>query len=225
MTKLPGFSLTQNIFPTTWLSLLLTASLFPVGLILPPWWGWENGPLENTQVVILGIGLVISWFAARHNRSNRKFRNLWLWLTPFWLLVIGRELSWGRVFYPVAFGPNGPEFISLHQLWYGPFVKPAVAVTIIAMVTGIIFSSPLKYMRHAKLPLLDIIILIFTALLASACDKGMVPFFDPQQEVLEEWAELTAYWSMLSIVTIVGLRKRHEYTLGKVKKAPSIHHL
>lgn len=118
-----------------------------MGLTLPPWWGWENGPLENTQVLILAIGLVVSWFAARHNRDNRKARNLWLWLTLFWLLVMGRELSWGRVFYPVASGANGPELISLHQLWYGPLIRPFVAAVMIAMVTGIYLNSPLKYIR------------------------------------------------------------------------------
>ena len=42
--------------PTTWLSLLLLALMFPLGLGLPDWCGWENGPLENLQVVILFSG-------------------------------------------------------------------------------------------------------------------------------------------------------------------------
>ncbi len=217
MIKQSDCLLSWHIFPTTWLSLLLVVLLFPMGLTLPPWWGWENGPLENTQVLILAIGLLVSWFAARHNRDNRKARNLWLWLTLFWLLVIGRELSWGRVFYPVASGANGPELISLHQLWYGPLVRPVVAAAMTAMVTGIYLNSPLKYIRQTTLPLLDLVILFITVILTSVCDKSMLPLFHSQEEVLEEWAELTAYWSMVSIATIAGFTKPAKITLKQVK--------
>ncbi len=36
-----------QLFPTTYLSILLTALLFPVEFYLPAWWSWENGPWEN----------------------------------------------------------------------------------------------------------------------------------------------------------------------------------
>lgn len=211
-------------FPTTWISLLLTVLLFPLGLTLPAWWGWENGPVENTQIVILVVGLVISYLAAQHNRDNRKFRNLWLYLIPFWLLIIGRELSWGRVFYPVAFGPNGPEFISLYQLWYGPFVKPIIAIVLIAMLIGICLNSPLKYIRQATLPLLDIAILFIMVILASAFDKFTFSILHAQEEMLEEWAELTAYWSLVSIAAITGFTKPSLLPLTQVKAIRKSHY-
>jgi hypothetical protein len=189
-----------------------------MGLTLPPWWGWENGLLENTQVIILSTGLVLSWSAARHNRADRKAHDLWLWLIPLWLLAIGRELSWGRVFYPVAFGVNGPKLISLHQLWYGPLVKPVIAAVMIAMIIGICRNSPLQYICQTTLPLFDIVILLITVIVASLCDKSMLPFFHPQKEILEEWAELTAYWSMVSIVTVTGFTKAAKFSLKQVKK-------
>jgi hypothetical protein len=210
--------------PTTWLSLLLLALLFPLGLSLPDWWSWENGPLENTQIIILGGGLLTTWLAADHNRHDRKVRNLWLWLTPFWLLCIGRELSWGQVFYPVSIGVHGPEFISIHQLWYGPLVKPLVAITIITMIIGC-HSSPLKCLRQTTLPLLDIAILFLAAILSIWFDKSTISFLHPCEEVLEEWAELTAYWSMVSIVMITGFQKKSNSSLKRAKNLPTIHRL
>lgn len=211
-------------FPTTWISILLTVLLFPLGLILPAWWGWENGPLENTQIVILGVGLIISCLAAQHNRDNRNFRNLWLSLIPFWLLIIGRELSWGRVSYPVALGPNGPEFISLYQLWYGRFIRPIAAIVILTILTGICLNSPLKYIRQTTLPLLDIGILCIMAILASAFDKSAFSLLHAQEEVLEEWAELTAYWSLVSIAVVSGFTKPSLPPLIQVKAIRKSHY-
>ncbi|XER07937.1 hypothetical protein SRRS_35300 [Sporomusa rhizae] len=77
-------------FPTTWISILLTVLLFPLGLILPAWWGWENGPLENTQIVILGVGLIISFpplpVAAFSSKAAISLRN-YLPLIPSQSLV------------------------------------------------------------------------------------------------------------------------------------------
>lgn len=214
--------------PTTWLSLLLLVLLFPVGLSLPGWWGWENGPLENTQVFILGIGCLLSFFAARYNRNNRKARNLWLWSAPYWLLCIGRELSWGRVFYPISIGPQGPEFISIHQfhqLWYGPFIYPFIAIVIVATLVGIYRSSPLEYIKQTTLPLLDIAVLLIAIILASWFDKGTLPLFHHSEEVLEEWAELTAYWSMVSIAAVSGFTKSAKNSLNQVKRLSVIKRL
>lgn len=196
----------KRLSPTTWVSIILVLLLFPIGLSLPPSWGWENGPLENTQVLILSIGLVLSWFAAQHNQHNRNAQNLWLWLILFWLLCIGRELSWGRVFYLVAFGNNGPEFLSIHQLWYGPWVHLLIAIVVIVMLIGICCSSPFKYLRQKKLPFVDIAILFTATALAGWFEKTTIHLLLPHKVLLEEWAELTAYWSMVSIAFITGLK-------------------
>lgn len=176
--------------PTTCISLLLLALLFPLGLSLPDWWGWENGPLENIQIVILGGGLLTTWLAADYNRHERKIRNLWLWLTPFWLLCIGRELSWGRIFYPVSIGVHGPGFITLQQLSYGYLVKSFVAIVLVITLIAIYRTDPITYVRQTRLPCLDFVTLLLTVLIAVFCDKNLIPFLQPYHQVVEEWAEL-----------------------------------
>lgn len=210
MVKQNNRFLSWHIFPTTWVSLLLFLLIFPLGLTLPVWWGWENGPLENTQVVILGIGAIISRIAMQHHRYNRKYRRLWSWLILFWLILMGRELSWGRVFYPVAIGADGPHFISIQQLWYGPLVRPVVTIAILAMLIGILRTSPWKYVQQTTLPLTDIVILLISSIVAMIFDKISL-----QGEVVEEWAELTAYWSMVSITVVTGLKNQNK---GKIQR-------
>ncbi|HMM19272.1 MAG TPA: hypothetical protein PKA10_00955 [Selenomonadales bacterium] len=205
--------------PPTWLSVLLLMLLLPLGLTLPIEWGWENGPLENTQVLVLGCGLAVTLFAARQNCGNRKARNLWRWLALFWLLCIGRELSWGRVFYQVAIGEHGPKFIAIDQLRYGFLVNPVTILLALIMLVGICRNGPLTYLRRTELPAWDIIVFILAAGLNVWFEKGAstIPFLYLQEEVLEEWAELAAYWSLVSIA-IAGYKNYFPFGRGMVNR-------
>lgn len=213
--------------PTTWLSLLLVVLLFPLGLTLPPWWGWENGPIENTQVVILAVGVFVSFFAARNSQEDRQIRGFWLWQIPIWMLLIGRELSWGRVFYPVAIGTNGPSFLSIHQLWYGQFVYPLIAVVTLISLLGLWHNFNRSLLGpKLNLPAIDILLLTLAAIAAQFIfEKTVIIALKPYAEVLEELAELIVYWCLVSIAATVGFAKRQRYNWSQVKKAPPSSHL
>jgi len=227
MKKQVACQLSWRPTPTTWLSFLLVVLLFPLGLTLPPWWGWENGPIENTQVVILAVGAFVSFFAAKKNQENRQIRSFWLWQIPVWLLLIGRELSWGRVFYPVAIRTNGPSFLSIHQLWYGQFVYPIIAAVTLISLLGL-WHNFNQFLLGSKLnlPAFDLILLTL-AVIAShfIFEKQVIIALKPYAEVLEELAELIAYWCMVSIVATVGFAKRQNYNLVQAEKSPPSTHL
>ncbi|WP_312562774.1 hypothetical protein [Anaerospora sp.] len=56
------------------------------------------------------------WNDANSNRHHERAYFLF-WASPLWLLMIGRALNWGRVFYPNGFSAvNGSSFVSLVQL-------------------------------------------------------------------------------------------------------------
>ena len=157
MIKSMNFGFSYQLYPTTRLSLLLLALLLPAALCLPAWWGWENGPLENLQILVLAAGLAMSLLAAYNHSADRQARTLWRWLSPFWLLCIGRELSWGRVFFPVSMGAHGPEFIPLQQLAYGYLIKPLVAIVVVITLIAIYRTNPITYIRQTTLPYLDFV--------------------------------------------------------------------
>ncbi|HMM22766.1 MAG TPA: hypothetical protein PKA10_18765 [Selenomonadales bacterium] len=201
--------LTGPLSPSTWVSLLLTVLLFPLGLCLPGWWGWENGPIENTQVVILGAGAFLSWFAARRNRGDIRIRNLWLWVIPVWLLMAGRELSWGRAFLePVALGPEGPVFPSIRAIWYGPYVYPFLTVIAIASLAGLWRNFSWAYIKpKLSLCVVDGALLILAAVAAQLIfERNWLPALTPYHQILEEWSELIAYWCMVSIAFTLGFQ-------------------
>lgn len=158
---------TWRLFPSTWISVLLLVLLFPLGYFLPEWWGWENGPLENIQVALLIAGAALSWLVARRNSVDSRLRKMWLWTIPIWLLLIGRELSWGRVFFaPVSVGTHGPIFPAKQAIWYGAYVNPIIAVIAISALSGLWYNfrwSEIK--RVLRIPLIDLI-LLFVLLIA-----------------------------------------------------------
>jgi len=207
-----------RLAPTSWLSLLLIVLLAPLGSSLPAYWGWENGPLENSQVVLLGLGFIASCLIVYHYREQPPASSLWRWISPLWLICIGRELSWGRVFFQVGKDQNGPVFITLKQLWYGPLVKPAVILSVIVLLVGIFRSSPFDYLEKITLPLTDIAIFILAAGVASLSDKGIIAALQTHEEVVEEWAEIVTYWCMLSVTLIIGFPEKLGFSVPEHQK-------
>lgn len=99
-------------------STIITITLVPVAIILffflQPSIAYENGTLENLQVAQLIFGSFVSYIVAK-KAINHKERNIWYCGVATFLLFAGRELNWGRVFYPTG---DHNSFISMHDLWY-----------------------------------------------------------------------------------------------------------
>ncbi len=194
-----------RLFPSTWVSLLLVMLLFPLAIQFPGWWSWENGPLENGQVVILVSGVILTRFIVRHNAHDRRMRNFWLWTIPLWLLVIARELSWGRVFFePIVIGGSGPVFPALRDVWYGDYVYPVNTVIILTTLVQLWRNCQWSKLRQLQFPAVDVVLLIAAALASQLVfEKTLIPAFSAYSQMLEEGAEFIVYWCMVSILMVV----------------------
>ena len=84
--------------------------VYPLAMIIPYEVAWENGPIENLQVVILLTACFVNFRLYRKSDSTEK---MYLWQAVFLALLVGRELSWGRVFFQVGINEYGPSFIKL----------------------------------------------------------------------------------------------------------------
>jgi hypothetical protein len=187
------------------LSLILLAVSYPLALDLPSWWSHENQPIENAQVVVLGLGLVTSlMFFQKQGDPGRWFG---LAAAPILLVLIGRELSWGAVFFdPTSIGDHGPLFASRY-LWYKPIVAPAVAALILSTIAIIVVKRlafvGLELLKKRRVPIFSV---LFTAvgMLVSTASEGhlpLVPMGDWMDghaaQLLEELSELCAYLAMI----------------------------
>ena len=75
------------------LLLLYALALFPLSCLLPGWVSYENGPLENMEVLVLLGGALQSLYFSRLAQDSST-RGMWLPSAGVFLLLALRELSW-----------------------------------------------------------------------------------------------------------------------------------
>lgn len=165
---------------------------------LPLTWGWENGPLEWSQVVILAAGALLTGCWWQEAISSRRFHHarLFAWAMPLWLLMIGRELSWGRVFYQAGLDPiEGPYFISVAQLPYGEFVYPVLAIIILSWLFAVIkyklYAIPYELFRQGHFPTSEFILVVLSFVTAYIAEQHL------HKAIMEELVECVAYLSLV----------------------------
>lgn len=179
---------------------------------LPLTWGWENGPLEWSQVVILATGALLTGRWWQEAISSRRFHHarLFAWAMPLWLLMIGRELSWGRVFYQAGLDPiEGPYFISVAQLPYGKFVYPVLAMIILSWLFAVIkyklYAIPYELFRQGRFPTSEFILVVLSFVIAYIAEQHL------HKAIMEELVECVAYLSLVLTAyrVKVALEKRN----------------
>lgn len=189
-------------------SLLLLIATYPLAQTLPGWWGYENQPIENTQVAVLAGGLMVAALFSYRSTSAGKWFGLAA--VPIYLIIIGRELSWGAVFLePTSIGEHGPLFAS-RGLWYKPIVAPVVTGLIVLCVAVVAFTplakSGIRLLRDRRVPIWSLVVTA-VAMAVSTAAEGHLPlmplndFLDGHvAQLLEELAELSAY-----LATVAGM--------------------
>lgn len=80
--------------------------MFPLASRLPESFGCENGIIENLQIFWLFGGLILCSAAHDHRFQDWGGRPYTLWKAGilYYFLLIMREISWGRTFFPTANG-------------------------------------------------------------------------------------------------------------------------
>ena len=106
----------NHLFKTKYLLLITAIILILISFILPVEASFENHFFENLQICILFIGFISILYKAKR---FIKFKHFYFGCGFFYIIMIARELSWGRVFYPVGTRSNGEEiYISIRNIWY-----------------------------------------------------------------------------------------------------------
>jgi len=204
-----------------WLLLLGVFLSYFISPYLPITWGWENSLLEWLQIAILTLGLILNCRWWREAKSVNQFSTarFFAWATLLWLLIIGRELSWGRVFYPSGFDSvNGPSFLTMAQVPYGPLVHPLLAVIFVVLLYVIIkyalYKIPYELLKKGQFPVTELTI---TVLALAVADLGEHKLHIPS---MEEFDECIAYLGLIltSYSVKTALQKEHESSESRVSQ-------
>lgn len=177
-------------------ALIYFCVFLPLSFILPERIAWENGPIEMTQNMVLLFG--VFWNLNTYFRSSSVSRNkIWLFLAGFFLLLFGREISWGRVFLLKEITKKGPVFWSMKSLPYYRFIHGCIAVymcmDILLLIKAVCWRSALQCIHWSRR--ITVLFLLAT-ILTLLGDKGLL-FHSVVDETIEEFAELFIYISLL----------------------------
>ena len=190
---------------------ILTIIFIALAFVLPIEYSYENHFLENLEIVILFCGIVV---CVNKIRAFILYDSIKFYIASviIYILMIGRELSWGRVFYPMGMDNNGEQiFIKVQDLWYSPVVYPIIGVlTLIALILlGIYFYQSRQKRICWHIPAGEFLLFIVMSILSQCVfDRGLVQFGDYNQ-LLEESCEIIAYISLVFCTYDISFKRRY----------------
>ena len=190
---------------------ILAVIFIGLSFVLPIEYSYENHFLENLEVVILFLGIVICIGKIRDFILYDSIK-FYVASIIIYILMIGRELSWGRVFYPIGMDKNGEQiFVKVHELWYGSVVYPMVGILIliVLILLGVYFYQSRRQGIYWYIPLGEFLFFIVTSILGQCVfDRGLVQFGNYNQ-LLEESCEIIAYIALVCCTYDISFKRRY----------------
>lgn len=166
--------------------------IVPVAFVMPNYLAWENGLLEMLQNLVLFFNVILC-FSFFRKTAGQRFHKLWLAVSGYFLLLFGREISWGRIFFQIGMDEHGPTFISMSSVPGHQYIHGGISIYTAIVLVSLIWLVPWKKIFHEiPVPKLGFAILIVTAVLAACGDKGLL-FHSYVDSNIEELAELLSY--------------------------------
>lgn len=190
---------------------ILAVIFIGLSFVLPIEYSYENHFLENLEVVILFLGIAICIGKIRDFILYDSIK-FYVASIIIYILMIGRELSWGRVFYPIGMDKNGEQiFVKVHELWYGSVVYPIVGILIlIALILLVVYFYQSRRQGICwYIPLGEFLFFIVTSILSQCVfDRSLVQFGNYNQ-LLEESCEIIAYIALVCCTYDISFKRRY----------------
>ncbi len=190
---------------------ILAVIFIGLSFVLPIEYSYENHFLENLEVVILFLGIVICIGKIRDFILYDSIK-FYVASIIIYILMIGRELSWGRVSYPIGMDKNGEQIlVKVHELWYGSVVYPMVGILIliVLILLGVYFYQSRRQGICWYIPLGEFLFFIVTSILGQCVfDRGLVQFGNYNQ-LLEESCEIIAYIALVCCTYDISFKRRY----------------
>ena len=117
----------------------------------------------------------------------------------FFLLLLGREVSWGRIFFPLGISNNGPIIMPMSHFPHHEFINISVTTCMFLLLLGLIFTVPFRQIIFSKIfPASQFMLLTITIILSTIGDHGYL-FSNAQSEIIEELSEILMYFILFRI--------------------------
>ncbi len=174
------------------IGILLIVATYPLSFVLPVSVSYEDGPLENLQVVVLILGSIYNFILMRQS-INQQVTDFHLWSAVLMLFMSFRELNWGRVFYaPYDFNDKGPVFVGMKDFDFRIEAYITIALFIIFLLTFAYKRLPIRKILRCPLPSIIVIFMVIAMIFSFVGDAGLIVGRQMGQ-IVEECAELAFY--------------------------------
>lgn len=211
-----------KLTPSSVLTVILVLLTISLCLWLSPDWARENGPIEWTQAVILAVGGFVAVITYFNGTGSFASRQLFLCCVPVWLTLLGRELSWGRVFYPKTAGVG---YLTLKELWFGPYVFPGVAAIFLLVLYYFVKKGLHKeianWLENGRIPAIDGLVLVIAIITAHIAEHKLGGLLGPMHILLEELAETVVYFALLSLTINMGFHSEFQPGITQASRMKS----
>ena len=182
---------------TTLFTILSAIAIIPSVIFLPEKFGYENGLIENLQLLFLFAGI----FFALRAKTDKKF-------FYFVALVLGiliiREVNCGRtIFFPIPGEINA--FYSWKEIKYGWLAHPlyALYITFVGMyfLKNKLYVNLWQKFKNIKFPIWNFVLMLLGMFLGIYAEECVHNF------VLEESTELLFYIALINFVYLYSQDK------------------
>lgn len=166
--------------------------ILPAAYVMPEHLAWENGPLEMLQNIVLFCDVLLCLVLFRKT-AGQKFHLMWLSGAGYFFLLLGREMSWGRIFFQTGMDQHGPTFIAMNSVPGHQYIHGGISIYMAVVLVSLIWLVPWKKIFHElPFPTIGFVVLVLSAVLAACGDKGLL-FHTYLDSNIEELAELLMY--------------------------------
>lgn len=183
----------QNV---VWIGILIALAIIPAVMFLPERCGFENGVIENLQLIILFIGV---YFAVRPKVDKKFFYFVAMVLG----ILIIREINCFRtVFFAIPGEENA--FYRWSEIKYGWLAHPLfgayIAFVAIYFLKNKLFINLWEKLRDIKFPVWNFVLLLLGMVIGLYAEETHILVF-------EESAELLFY---VALIGFIYLYSQHE---------------
>ena len=188
----------------TIISIITAIAIAPFMMFLPERCGWENGLLENIQMVVLFLGV----FFALRPKTDKKF---FIFIALVLGILILREVNCGRtLFFPVPGVENA--FYRWSEIKYGYLAHPLyglyMACVGIYFLKNKLFINLWQKIKNIKLPIWNFLLLLLGmagGIYAEECAHNFI---------MEESTELLFYTALIGFIYLYS---QHKYFIEESK--------
>ena len=186
-----------KVYPVTIPAIIVALAVVPCIKFLPEQYGFENGLLENIQMITLFIAFVLSVTS----KTRKKF---FYFVALVIVLISLREVNYGRtLFFPIPGEVNA--FYSWKEIKYGWLVNPLVGLymagSVMYFLCNKVFIDLWQIIKNIKFPVWNVLLTLAGIILGMYAEKASENF------VFEEITELLFYVSLTGIIWLYSANK------------------